>query len=502
MAYEDAQDQAPPMPQRSFGRLLRHYRRLVALSQEALAERAGVSMRAIGGMERDEGHTPYAATAHLLVDALGLTSVECAEFLAAARAPHGAATRLPIAQRRTMRSDAPTGNADSWESSGSLASNPPAQPLWRLPDLPLPLTPLIGRAHEVAQVCALLRDPDARLVTLCGPPGVGKTRLALQAAHSLHNEQDGRDRQGEHSADDPAISRVTSAFPDGIVFVDLAALRDPAQVIPAIAQALRIPSASGWTITERLIAILRQRRLLLLLDTCEHVLAAGAELVTLLQACPGVKALATSRAALQVRGEYELPVQPLALPGSPTNAPDEAALMELATTPAVALFISRAQTGAPAFALTRTNASAIVALCRRLDGLPLAIELAAARLTLFSPQELLARLERRLPMLTRAARDLPVRQRTLRDALTWSYDLLSPQEQAAFRHLAVFAGGATHEAAEVILQSASGRATQAAIADALAALGRQSLLSIQTLPPTKSDGQPITRIRLLDTIHE
>ncbi len=491
MAYEDAQQQAqkPPTPQRPFGGLLRHYRRLAALSQEALAERAGVSVRAISGMERGEGHTPYVATAQLLADALDLTASERTEFLAAARAPHSATTRLPLAQRPLRQSSVPASGASPWETPAfsPVQHSQHPQPLWRLSDLPVPLTPLIGRAQEVAQVCDLLLRSDVRLLTLCGPPGVGKSRLALQATQTL---------------------RDANAFPDGIAFVDLAALSDPAQVIPAIAQALRIQSTSGWALNERLTTILRQRRLLLLLDTCEHVLAAGTEVVALLQTCPRVKALATSRAALRVRGEYELRVQPLALPADAMSAamPDEAALAEIAASPAVALFVRRAQAVAPEFSLTRANAPAIVAICQRLDGLPLAIELAAARLTVFSSQELLARLEHRLPLLTGAARDLPARQRALRDALAWSYDLLAPHEQAVFRYLAVFAGGMTYEAVEAVLQSAlpstGDAALQPVIADTLAALEQQSLLSIQTLPLAESGALSKARLRLLDTLHE
>ena len=235
-------------------------------------------------------------------------------------------------------------------------------------------------------------------------------------------------------------------FPDGVVFVDLSPLTDPDLVVPTIAAALGVREVTGQPLLETLSTFLAPKRLLLVLDNCERVLAAAADIVTLLAASPGLTVLATSREPLRVRGEREFPLLPLPLPAA-DRLP---AIAELAQVPAVALFVERATAVQPTFALTADNAAAVAAICQRLDGLPLAIELAAARVKVLPPAALLARLERRLPLLTGGGRDLPARQRTMRDAIAWSYDLLSPEEQALFRRLAVFAGGFTLEAAEAV----------------------------------------------------
>ena len=255
------------------------------------------------------------------------------------------------------------------------------------------------------------------------------------------------------------------AYPDGVAWVDLAAVREAALVLPALAHALglreeigppvaarlagrlrapRVPVNLGY-LGRRLAVRLREARLLLALDNLEQVVEAGAALVALLEACPGVVLLATSRAPLRVRGEYEVAVLPLALPPAGQGSD----LAALAQVPAVALFLARGQAATrPALALTRELAPVLVAICARLDGLPLALELAAARLALFSPQALLARLEQRLPLLARGARDLPARQRTLRDTIAWSYGLLGPPPRTLFGQLGVFVGGCTLEALE------------------------------------------------------
>ncbi|CAA9535836.1 MAG: hypothetical protein AVDCRST_MAG73-1387 [uncultured Thermomicrobiales bacterium] len=296
----------------------------------------------------------------------------------------------------------------------------------RIPALPAPRTPLVARERDVAAVRNLLVLPEVAIVTLTGAGGVGKTRLALAAAEAA-------------GAD----------FGDGTVFVGLAALTDPALVMPAIARALGVREG-GPALVERLGALLGERCLLLVLDNFEHLIEAAPRLVALLAACPRLTILATSRVVLRLSGEQVYPVSPLALP----DATRPLAIDDPVQPGAVALFVQRARAADPSFALTTKNAPAVAEIVRRLDGLPLAIELAAARVRALSAPTLLARLTHgvpdRLRLLTGGARDLPERQRTMRDAITWSHELLSPDEQSLFRRLAVFAGGFTLEAAEAV----------------------------------------------------
>ena len=290
----------------------------------------------------------------------------------------------------------------------------------RRSSIPLPPTPLIGRAEEVQTARSRLGEATVRLLTLTGPAGVGKTRLAIEVA-----------------------SRAAGSFPDDVVWIDLAALADPSLLLPTVAHALGIRDGGAISLVDRLIRELDGKEILLVLDNFEQILPAAPDLATILSGSARSKLLVTSRSALRLRWECELPVLPLAYPLT-DRLPG---LADLAAMPSVHLFLERTRAIRPDFELTAQNAVAVAELCARLDGLPLAIELAAARGKLLPLHALLARLDLALPLLAGGPADLPLRQRTMRDAIAWSYDLLCPREQALFRQVAVFAGGFTLDAA-------------------------------------------------------
>jgi predicted ATPase/transcriptional regulator with XRE-family HTH domain len=395
----------------TFGEQLRRFRLRVGLSQAALAEQANLSTAAVTALECGARSAPYPRTLEALARALELSPQERRELIAA----------TPSAARRAGGTRVVRARQDDARSDDQSVSDVPQLPRWP--------TILVGRAADVDRVRSLLSPAGsaARVLTLVGPGGVGKTRLACAAAAGL-------------AAD----------FPDGIVFVDLAPFRDARLVPVTIARALALRESAGRSAREQLLEYLSERRILLVLDNFEHLLEAAPLIVELVSRCPRLAVLVTSRTALRVRCERRYAVVPLATPGTAAVAGEPAA----ADWPSVQMFIERARASVPDFGIQTDRASTIASICRRVDGIPLAIELAAARMPLLSPEALLRRLERPFPVLTAGTRDLPSRQQTLHDTLTWSYDLLEPAEQVLFQHLAVFAGGWTLEAAEAVCADA------------------------------------------------
>ncbi len=446
---EPASPVLPPWPV-----VLRALRQASGITRAGWAARLGYSPSTVQRWERGDSAPDAVAEAALLtllrqegllrrytagpLRGQTLTEADLRELLAAARGGKQALLSPPVLQ---------------------LVGDPRAAVMPTT--LPVPLSGVIGREQELADLTALLAQ--TRLLTITGPGGAGKTRLAVEVAQSRR-----------------------AAFADGVCFVDLAPLTDPTLVSTAIAQALRVQEQPGLPLLERIVAALGTKQVLLVLDNFEHLLAAASDVGRLVQMAPALTLLVTSRAPLRLRGEQEYPLAPLPLP---ERAATPAAL---AANPAVQLFVARARAVRPDFTLTEANGAAVSAICSRLDGLPLAIELAAARIRALPPATLLGRLEQRLPVLTGGARDVPARQQSLRAAIAWSYDLLSADEQRLFRGLSVFAGGCTLAAAEAVCNAAG----DIDVLDGLSSLVEHSLLR----QGTGADGEP--RYTMLETIRE
>lgn len=447
------------------------------LTQSALADCAGCSLVTIRKFESDE-RRPSRQLAELLADCLKIPTDERETFVAFARQSDTAQVLSP--RPGSLPAAAlPQGTRPPALPSPVVASPPVAAHPQPLISLPAPLTGLIGRESDVDAVISLACRPGVRVVTLTGPGGTGKTRLAIESGRRL-------------------ADMIPAIFPDGVVFVDLAPIEDPGLVIPIIAATLGVQDSPHRTILQAVTDYLHRRHLLLILDNFEQILDAADDLFPLLQGAAGLSLLVTSRSLLRLYGEYEYPVSPLPLPKS------GATVSEIGLSPAVALFIERASAARPAFALTMENAAAVAAICARLDGLPLAIELAAARTKLMTPPALLSQLISSLDLAAQL-RHLSERQRTLRGAIDWSYRLLTDEEQRLFAWLSIFSGGFSVSAAAAVLDGdtaavdpqSDSAAAYPELIDRLASLVDKSMIQ-----PAGDGGTGEARFRLLVVMRE
>jgi predicted ATPase/transcriptional regulator with XRE-family HTH domain len=451
----------------TFGSLLRAHRLAAGLTQEVLAERSGVSPRSIQQLEASNVR-PHRSTARFLAGALGLSDRERRDFENAASAvprqqvSHDPRPPRTIAARIDSDPIPISSGADAGRDRAVVAMARPAPT-----NIPWPVSSLIGREPDITAIRALIADDGQRLITLTGVGGSGKTRLAVQVAAEL-----------------------LSAFADGVWFVELAATSSPALVPRTVAGALSVREMEHAPILDTLLGFLRRKSLLLILDNCEHLIDACAALAhRLLTACPDLHILATSREPLRIAGERRWQVQPLAVPDLGGAVSFEA----LAGTAAVRLFVERAQAIDAEFTLTEANAASVAQICARLDGIPLAIELAASRIGVLTAAQIAERLEDDFRLLAGGARGGPSRLQTMQAALTWSYDLLSASEQAAFRLLSAFAGGFHLEAAETICSLDTGDGPD--VLDTLSRLVDKSLVVADRTPRGR-------RYRLLEPVRQ
>lgn len=458
--------------------LLRKLRRQRDMTRQALATCAGCSTKTIQKIEAGE-RRPSRQIAGLLAECLGVPEEERAEFVALARsAPTTSYARLKgnlpgqNAGRATLNDaqviDQRTGRqADRKRDAGYH-------------NLPSQAASFVGRASELEAARALLGRPNVRLVTFTGPPGVGKTRLAVEVTMSLLSLPSAQTR---------------CALKESTVFVPLSSATDAESVLSHIARGLGVQVSDGQVLLEEIEAHLRHERVLLLLDNFEHVMDVAPLLSRLLEAAPRLKMLVTSRELLRLRGEHIFQVAPLALPNGCCQSYEQ-----LAQNEAVSLFVERAAATRPGFALTEENIGTVVEICKHLDGLPLAIELAAERMRTFDPAYLLDRFGQPLALLTKGARDLPERHRTLRSALDWSYNLLDNDHKALFRCLAVFESECSWEGVQAVCDT--GARSAAEIFDALVTLVEKSLLSEDTKQAEPGALRGIRGFRMLNTIRE
>ena len=458
----------------TFGSLLRGHRLAAGLTQELLAERSGVGKRTLQDLELGATR-PRRDSVRRLIAALALTSEARDQLEAVASAPR--CNQFPT------RTADPAGLARGAAGSPSTAKPCGSSRFSRPGLIPTSLTSFIGREREMAELEQLLAH--RRLLTLTGPGGSGKTRLALEL-----------------------VDRVQFAYRDGVHVVSLAPLANPRQVGSTIVAALGLLEMPGEPPVDTLARFIGDRSVLMLLDNFERLLPASPLLVDLLAACPMLTILVTSREALRLRGEQAFPVPPLTMPACSLPSAIEDAVSLASQSEAVRLFVDRARSARPSFQLDGSNVEAVAGICVRIDGLPLAVELAAARISHLTPALLQARLEHCLPLLTGGGHDLPVRQRSLRDAIVWSYDLLSQPEQQLFRRLGVFAGGFTLDAAEAVCDGGMSREGRGASGARSTLAPRPSTLDVVgslvekslVLQVVAADAEP--RYTMLETIRE